>query len=479
MKISGLIKIVLLGVAIVASTILPNKLNAQVNTTKYSPVPITQNINVDYQTPQNWKQGRPYWDMPVDQGSQVLLKTKKTLEYQFNTFHQPNEIYGKETCHGGGDGDGDGINVGDQNAAQIGTYNFALDVTGNNIINAEDATEIGDFINNPSSVLQSHWNFLSKNEKLSWFTKMANIYTVDQKQYVNGDENTRYISGNFAAEFALRMQGYNKELTDMLGGTRKDIPSKYGDSLEINGRGNIPVYFVSLSKYDSNGNLLGVHGMNWFLDGDNPLDFNDGKFYEPQGNIFVNPGDWTGSLPFNSTINIYKFENFGGSSWGEDMPSRSIGGSQETMKILKFRIDSNGNSSLDWNNPNLLLTKPTVSIGSENNSSNPIGFYLAQNYPNPFNPTTTIQFDIPLNPLSMHSWTGKGDSKVETGYALSLQLIVYDITGKEISTLVNNINSSGTYNVEWNASGYPSGIYFYQLQSNSNVIATKKMLLLR
>ena len=51
--------------------------------------------------PKYWKEGRPYWDMPVDQDLRALSKTKKTLEYQFNPFHQSNETHGKETCHGG------------------------------------------------------------------------------------------------------------------------------------------------------------------------------------------------------------------------------------------------------------------------------------------------------------------------------------------------------------------------------------------
>ncbi|NHZ87151.1 MAG: T9SS type A sorting domain-containing protein [Planctomycetia bacterium] len=430
--------------------------------------------------PQSWKEGRPYWDMPVDQDSQVLAKTKKTLEYQFNPFHQPNEIYGKETCHGGGSYDNSEIGQSDIDAAQAGIDHYALDVNGDNIINYTDATEIQNYLDNTTPHLQSHWNFLNKDEKLSWFTKMADIYTVDQKHYIDGDEDTRYISGNFATEFAIRMQGYNKELTDVLGGTRKDIPDKYNESLEINGRGNIPVYFVGVKDLLTNKG----HGMNGVLIGDNPLEFNDWVWYEPQLNRIVEPELGGASMPFNSEVSIFKLENFGNSGWGEDMLSRYLlEDLANTMNMVVFNVDINGNTSKLWDNQNFLTTKPTVSIGNENNSSNPVGFYLAQNYPNPFNPSTTIQFDIPpacaealadrLNPPY------KGDNSVETRHALSLQLIVYDITGKEITTLINNINTSGFYQVKWNASGCPSGIYFYQLQSNSSIIATRKMLLMK
>ncbi|NHZ86289.1 MAG: T9SS type A sorting domain-containing protein [Planctomycetia bacterium] len=112
-------------------------------------------------------------------------------------------------------------------------------------------------------------------------------------------------------------------------------------------------------------------------------------------------------------------------------------------------------------------------VNIEDDIAIPFKFNLYQNYPNPFNPSTTIQIDIPFNPPL------KGDNNVETGHALSLQLIIYDISGKEIAILANSINTSGSYKFEWNASGYPSGIYYYQLQSTSGVIATRKMLLMK
>jgi hypothetical protein len=90
-------------------------------------------------------------------------------------------------------------------------------------------------------------------------------------------------------------------------------------------------------------------------------------------------------------------------------------------------------------------------------------FTLSQNYPNPFNPITTIKFTIPA---------------VETGHAPSVQLKVYDILGKQITTLVNDELSEGEYGVTFDTSGLSSGIYFYQLIAGSNVL-TKRMVLLK
>jgi Outer membrane protein Omp28/Secretion system C-terminal sorting domain len=90
-------------------------------------------------------------------------------------------------------------------------------------------------------------------------------------------------------------------------------------------------------------------------------------------------------------------------------------------------------------------------------------FNLEQNYPNPFNPTTTISYSIP---------------NVKTLEASTVELIVYDVLGKEVITLVNKQQSSGTYQIVFDASKLSSGFYYYQLKAG-NTIETKKMILLK
>ena len=96
----------------------------------------------------------------------------------------------------------------------------------------------------------------------------------------------------------------------------------------------------------------------------------------------------------------------------------------------------------------------------------PKTFSLYQNYPNPFNPITKIKFDIPLS---------RG---VREGRGVSTKLIIYDILGNEVATLVNDNLSPGTYEVECNGSNYSSGVYFYKLTSG-NFSETKKLILLK
>ncbi|MFZ1289011.1 MAG: T9SS type A sorting domain-containing protein [Melioribacteraceae bacterium] len=92
-------------------------------------------------------------------------------------------------------------------------------------------------------------------------------------------------------------------------------------------------------------------------------------------------------------------------------------------------------------------------------------FELRQNYPNPFNPNTKISYSIPNVASSFSS------SQI-------VQIKVYDILGKEISTLVNEQKSAGNYEVNFNAENLPSGIYFYKLQVGE-FSEIKKMILLK
>ncbi|MBL7128194.1 MAG: T9SS type A sorting domain-containing protein [Ignavibacteria bacterium] len=100
----------------------------------------------------------------------------------------------------------------------------------------------------------------------------------------------------------------------------------------------------------------------------------------------------------------------------------------------------------------------TLSSIKQISSTTPERYTLYQNYPNPFNPVTKIKFDL-RNPSQT-------------------KLIVYNTLGKEISTIVNEKLSAGSFEVSWDGNSYPSGVYFYTLLSG-DFKETKKMLLLK
>jgi hypothetical protein len=120
----------------------------------------------------------------------------------------------------------------------------------------------------------------------------------------------------------------------------------------------------------------------------------------------------------------------------------------DSGRVLKYETDKIG-------------IKPETNLVPEK-------YMLYQNYPNPFNPVSTIKFDIPANQQRTTN---------------NVQLIIFDILGREVTTLVNEQLKPGTYEVVWPApsgdvSNYSSGVYYYQLRAG-NYIDTKKLVLIK
>jgi photosystem II stability/assembly factor-like uncharacterized protein len=145
----------------------------------------------------------------------------------------------------------------------------------------------------------------------------------------------------------------------------------------------------------------------------------------------------------------------------------SDGITNDNLKVVNFNASQDafggyfGPGLIIGDNKTVLLRSIIVSVDDKPNVIN--NFYLYQNYPNPFNPTTKIKFEIPA---------------VGTRDRVSVQLLVYDVLGYEIASLVNEEKPAGTYEVEFDGSGLPSGIYFYRLNAGS-LAETKKMILLK
>ena len=94
-------------------------------------------------------------------------------------------------------------------------------------------------------------------------------------------------------------------------------------------------------------------------------------------------------------------------------------------------------------------------------SAIPAEFSLSQNYPNPFNPVTTIRYSVPV-----------------TLSPVTVSLVVYNLLGQEVATLVNTQQPAGNYEVKFDASGISSGVYLYKIQAGE-YSAVKKLMLLK
>jgi hypothetical protein len=98
--------------------------------------------------------------------------------------------------------------------------------------------------------------------------------------------------------------------------------------------------------------------------------------------------------------------------------------------------------------------------GVEDNASSsvPAGFVLDQNFPNPFNPSTTIRYSLSQKSV--------------------VTMVVHNLLGQQVALLVQGEKEAGYHEVKFDASGLPSGVYFYRLHAG-NVVQTRKLLLLR
>lgn len=214
--------------------------------------------------------------------------------------------------------------------------------------------------------------------------------------------------------------------------------------------GNYEIYY----KRSTNG------GLNWEME--TRLTNNNANSYEPSVAVsgsFVHLV-WEETRDGNYEI-YYKLSTDGGINWGADTrltndtelsgnPSIAVSGS-----IVHVAWEDNRNSNREI----YYKRNPTGNVGVQIISTEiPTEYSLGQNYPNPFNPITTIKFDV----------VRFGDVKI----------VVCDVMGREVQTLVNESLKPGTYEVSFDGYALNSGVYFYKLIT-SGFTETKKMLLLK
>jgi hypothetical protein len=154
------------------------------------------------------------------------------------------------------------------------------------------------------------------------------------------------------------------------------------------------------------------------------------------------------SIAANNTVNLSETINFNGTWNSDNIKVVVFIQNQSTKEIFQ-------SASISYSD--LVLTD----VSNIKTISNK--FKLYQNYPNPFNPTTTINYTIASNINNVNE---------------NVQLVVYDVLGKEIAVLVNESQSAGEYEVDFDAENISGGFYFYQLKVG-NYNETRKMILLK
>ncbi len=172
---------------------------------------------------------------------------------------------------------------------------------------------------------------------------------------------------------------------------------------------------------------------------------------DSQGNIYV-----SGTTESRYSYLLIKYNSSGNLVW----TAYYYGGSGGVATAIA--LDRNNNLYVTGGVSQKMLTvkfSQTLTGIGQVGSEIPEQFSLSQNYPNPFNPNTVIRYSLSVAGMT--------------------NLKIFDVLGKEIATLVNEQMKPGTYEVEFNATNYPSGVYFYSLYLNGELRDSKKMVLIK
>jgi uncharacterized delta-60 repeat protein len=177
------------------------------------------------------------------------------------------------------------------------------------------------------------------------------------------------------------------------------------------------------------------------------------------GNIYVT--GYSEDNSFSSNFYTIAYDSGGNKLWDEIY--NGTGSGDDNAKRVSLDKDGNiyvaGTSLGDSTGLDFALIKYSLVTTGINDYKNIIqSFFLEQNYPNPFNPTTVISWQLPVRS--------------------HVSLKIYDILGREVTTLVDEVKPAGKYIMRFDASRLASGIYFYQLKAGG-FINTKKMILLK
>ena len=226
------------------------------------------------------------------------------------------------------------------------------------------------------------------------------------------------------------------------------------------------IYFIdSLTGFRSYGTMKKTTdgGFNWqsqiMPHGGNIITSTVKKFSSVNRDTLWSNG---GEILWNTTDSrdiLYRTTN-GGQNWLFQIPDTSM--PYRNLSYITFTDKMHG-----WSYALLNTGVHTVCGGSDTfytrikevSKSVPVRHKLFQNYPNPFNPQTNINYEISKSSF--------------------VKLVVYDIAGKEVKTLVDQNKPPGEYKIEFDGSGLSSGVYFYSLTVDGKVIDTKRMVLLK
>lgn len=161
----------------------------------------------------------------------------------------------------------------------------------------------------------------------------------------------------------------------------------------------------------------------------------------------------------NSLPRGIRYREFSSGSWNSSMEvSTGSPTGLQSASVVEMNTTSAAFAYSGTNGTNVYFNNEDWTVDVNEEESTPQNYSLSQNYPNPFNPSTTIKYSIPHSSL--------------------VKIRVFNTIGQEVALLVNQEQSTGSYEVKFNAKNLTSGIYFYRIEADS-FVETKKMILIK
>lgn len=321
-----------------------------------------------------------------------------------------------------------------------GNWNIVFRQAGGKINGIDVKYLFGFMIGNPVGGRWSVWK--TTNDGLNWdstglFIQQNNSETgwnnsfhyVSENIFFGTNNNRMYVSTNNGVSWSFIFLGNMSSTTGIVMGAF--APGLYHGYIAGLGK----IYFtsnngsswISDSSMPGTGNIVGIASQ--------PLPV-DLLGYE---NLFITRGDNRILYCLNS-----------GSNWSVDYTAPAgIYKHISKSAFDYFAVRDNGGISF--------CGCRIIGVNSTESEISAV-YSISQNYPNPFNPITSIKFDLP-----------------ESGF---VELVIYDINGREITKLVQQQMNAGSYSEDWDASNYASGVYFYTLKSRDFTL-TRKLVLLK
>jgi uncharacterized delta-60 repeat protein len=279
--------------------------------------------------------------------------------------------------------------------------------------------------------------------------------------YVTGDSWGSGGTGSDYVTIKYNTDGYSQWVQRYNGPPGTGLDQAF--SLAVDASGNVYVTGNSSGsgtgpdyatiKYSTTGVMLWASRYNG---PGNNFDYAYALALDASGNVYVT-GRSSGSGGTGSDYSTVKYSTNGDEQWVQRYTELDFDWASSIAVDASGNVYVTGRSSGTGTGEDYATIKYSQLIGIKPISNEiPNGYKLSQNYPNPFNPFTKIKFTLPRSSFA--------------------KLVVYDALGEEMETIVNEQLNTATYEVDWNAAKYPSGVYFYSL-SAGDFTETKKMIL--